>query len=78
MPLLIFLQNNGTSASDEEDTFFPSEIHTSSFCPGLLRWFAGFSGPNGVARQDSELVLHPGTQLCDGSSQLVAGHHIRN
>lgn len=54
------------------------EILTGSFCPALFRWFARLAGPDGVARQDSELVLHPGTQFCHGSSQLVASHHLRD
>lgn len=41
-------------------------IRTHFFGAGLFGRFAGLPSANAVGCQDSELVLHPGTQLGDG------------
>jgi len=64
--------------SSTGSVFHERAVHTGPLRPCLFGRLAGLSGPDGVACQDSELVLHPRAQVYYCSCQAVAPHHLRN
>lgn len=57
---------------------FNELLHTRVSGAGLFRGFAGLSCSYAVACQDSELVLHPWTQVGDSGWQLLPPEQLRN
>lgn len=53
-------------------------IHTHFFGAGFFGGFTGLSCSNVVGCQDSELILHPGTQVSDSGWQLLPPEQLRN
>lgn len=51
---------------------------TRFFRAGLFGRSAGLSRPDAVGREDSELVLHPRTQVNDGGHQLLPSEQLGN